>query len=313
LTAHDDNRPRILCAGIVVLDEVFRVEHTPARDSKVDASDYIVVGGGCAANAAVAIARLGGRASFAGPLGDDETADRVLANLAQENVDGSGCVRMPGVRSSVSAILVDSGGARTIATYTDKKLLTIAPENVPALVMEADVVLIDNRRPRFVAPVCAAARARGVPVVLDVDKATQPDDPLLASATHAIFSSESLRETTEINALSAGLVQIYSRLKSFVAVTDGINGVFWCDAGTVNAAPAFKVETVDTLAAGDVFHGAFALALAEGLGPEAAIRFSSAAAALKCQRFGGSATAPSRQEVDAFLREQGVSPTRLTQ
>lgn len=300
-----NSAPRILCAGIVVLDEVFRVARTPARDTKVEASEYVTVGGGCAANAAVAIARLGGRASFAGPLGDDDTAARILANLARDHVDCAGCVRVPGARSSVSAILVDDAGARTIATYTDRQLMLVAPADAAALVAPADAVLIDNRRPRFVEPVCEAARARNIPVVLDADKATQPGDALLAGATHVIFSGESLRATTAMDDLAAALAQVHGALRRFVAVTNGANDILWCDGGAINAVPAFKIEAVDTLAAGDVFHGAFALALAEGAGPAPALRLAAAAAAVKCQRFGGSATAPTRDQVAAFLRARG--------
>ncbi len=78
MAALDRKGPRILCAGIAVLDEVFRVAQVPPTDSKADASAYVSVSGGCAANAAIAIARLGGRASFAGPLGDDAAAERIL-------------------------------------------------------------------------------------------------------------------------------------------------------------------------------------------------------------------------------------------
>ena len=83
------NAPRILCTGIIVLDEVFRVEEFPQHDGKVEAKEFFIVNGGCAANAAVAVARLGGRALLAGPLGGpagaDDNGDRVLAALAREN------------------------------------------------------------------------------------------------------------------------------------------------------------------------------------------------------------------------------------
>ena len=114
MAAPSRTSPRILCAGIAVLDEVFRVKQVPPTDTKTDASAYVSVSGGCAANAAVAIARLGGRASFAGPLGDDDTADRILAGLARENIDCAGCVRVAGAASSVSAILINDAGERTI-------------------------------------------------------------------------------------------------------------------------------------------------------------------------------------------------------
>lgn len=295
--------PKIFCAGIAVLDEVFRVASVPAPDTKADASDYATVGGGCAPNAAVAIARLGGRAGFAGPLGDDETAERVLANLAHEKVDCAGCVKVAGGRTSVSAILIDNTGARTIATYSDRKLLVAVPVDAESLVAGADGVLLDNRRPKFVTPICAAAVKRKLPIVLDVDKATVLGDPLLAAATHVIFSSESLRATTGCDDFATGFDVVRRKLKQFVAVTDGHNGGLWCNGGgEVQSYPAFDVKVIDTLGAGDVFHGAFALALVEGQETVPALRFAAAAAALKCTRFGGSASAPSRDEVEKFLK-----------
>src|ERR1700733_5943798 len=95
------NGPRILCAGIIVLDEVFRVEKFPQNDGKGEAEEFFVVNGGCAANAAVAVARLGGRALLAGPLGGpagvDGNGDRVLAALARETIDSSACLRVDGL------------------------------------------------------------------------------------------------------------------------------------------------------------------------------------------------------------------------
>ena len=117
-TCADRRRPRILCTGIAVLDEVFRLDEFPRADAKVEAAEFLAVGGGCAANAAVAIARLGGDASFAGPLGgppgQEPISDRILAGLAREGVDCAGCVRLDGVASGISAIFVNRRGARTI-------------------------------------------------------------------------------------------------------------------------------------------------------------------------------------------------------
>jgi len=305
MSAASGKGPTIFCAGIVVLDEVFRVPRVPETDTKIDASEYITVGGGCAPNAAVAIARLGGNVAFAGPLGDDGTADRILGHLADEKIDTAGCVRVPGGRSSVSAILIDDKGARTIATYSDRKLLEAAPRDVEGLLVGADGLLIDNRRPRFVAPFCEAAAARKLPIVLDVDKPTQLDDPLLNAATHAIFSGESLRGTTGCDDLAQGFDIVRRKLRHFVAVTDGHNGGLWCAGGDVHSYPAFEIKVVDTLGAGDTFHGAFAIALIEGQPLEACLRFAAAAAAVKCMRFGGISSAPTRREVEDFLKTRG--------
>lgn len=300
----DRTAPRILCTGVAVLDEVFRVAQVPATDSKTNASAYISVNGGNAANAAVAIARLGGRVSFAGPLGDNDVADRIVAGLERERIDHSGCVRVAGTSSSISAILVNDAGERTIATFRDRRLLDAAPANAGALVSGVDCVLADNRTIKFVTPICVAAQAKRLPIVMDVDGAMPLDAPLLATATHVIFSAESLRVAVGHEDLRAGLRQAHQNLNRFVAVTDGLRGALWCDGNEIQVTPAFKVETIDTLGAGDVFHGAFALALVEGRDMASAMRFAAAAAALKCQRFGGSATAPSRAELDAFLEQR---------
>jgi sugar/nucleoside kinase (ribokinase family) len=298
--------PRILCTGIAVLDEIFRVDEFPPADGKAQASEYVAVGGGCAANAAIAIARLGGQASFAGPLGGpagrEPVSDRILAGLAQDGVDCGGCMRVDGVASAISAIFVNARGERTIATYRDHRLDAVSPRDPDALAAAADAVLADNRFPNFAQPICRAALRRGVPVVLDADKPAQPDDPLFAACSHVVFSAEGLRATMQTDDLAAGLRRFGERTNAFLAVTNGAAPVLWRDeTDRIRELPVFRVSTVDTLAAGDVFHGAFTLALVEGRDVGPALRFAAAAAGLKCARFGGSAAAPIRAEVDALL------------
>ena len=297
--------PAILCAGIIVLDEVFQVESFPPPDGKVQAKRFFVVNGGCAANAAVAIARLGGRAALAGPLGgpagEDGNGDRVLAALAREQVDCSGCQRVPGMATALSAIFIDARGDRMIVTYRDARIAATTPTDPAGLVACADALLADNRFPDFVRPICAAARARGMTVVLDADRPTLVSDELFRIATHVVFSSECLRATTGLDDLGAALARIAGETGAFLAVTNGPDDVLWLKGRTLQRSPVFAVAAVDTLGAGDVFHGAFTLALAEGRDLVHAMRFAAAAAGLKCTRVGGSAGAPTRNEVDALL------------
>jgi sulfofructose kinase len=299
--------PRILCTGIIVLDEVFRVEEFPQADSKVQAKGFFVVNGGCAANAAVAIARLGGRAALAGPLGGpagaDHNGDRVLEALARENVDCAFCQRIDGLATALSAIFMNARGDRTIVTYRDEAIAATVPADPQAIVAAADAVLADNRYPDFVRPICAAARARGLPVVLDGDRPTVEDDPLFAIASHVIFSSECLRETTGIADLGTALARIARNTDAFLAVSNGPDDVVYRGGGQLHRLPVFTIAAVDTLGAGDAFHGGFALALAEGQSEIDAMRFGAAVAGIKCTRVGGSAGAPTRPEVDAFLAE----------
>jgi sugar/nucleoside kinase (ribokinase family) len=293
----------ILCAGIAVQDIVMRVEHFPAPGAKIYASDYLITGGGCAANAAVTVARLGGQTQFAGPLGDDkdEASRAIVAGLVRETIDCGGVVRVPGGSASVSLILLDAAGEKEIATRRGEGLEDTTPADPAALAAAADAVLVDNRFPAFVTPICRAAAARGIPVVIDLDQATAPDHLLLKLGTHVIASAEGLRGTFKTQDLKLALPQLAAHLKGFVAVTDGPDGIYFMKGDEVRHMPAFKVETVDTLGAGDAFHGAFTLALAEKGDVIQAMRFATAAAAIKCTRFGGLTGAPTRTEVLEFL------------
>src|ERR1700680_483442 len=140
--------PRILCTGIIVLDEVFRVEQFPQPDGKVQATGFFVVNGGCAANAAVAPPRLGGRASLAGPMGgpagEDANGDRVLAAFAREKIDCTFCQRVDGLATALSAIFMDARGDRTIVTYRDERIATAKPAGADKGGANAALGLADN-------------------------------------------------------------------------------------------------------------------------------------------------------------------------
>ena len=306
--------PRVLCAGILVLDEVFRVAALPRPDTKVEAEDFFVVNGGCAANAAVAVARLGGRAMLAsplgGPAGKDDNGDRVLAALAREGVDTSACQRVDGLSTALSAIFVDARGDRTIVTYRDRRIAEVAPKDPKAAAATADIVLADNRYPSFVRPICEAARRRSLRVVLDADKKTHVDDPLFRIASHVIFSAECLAATTGRSDLAEGLKMIAPRTDAFLAVSNGPNDILFLADGSIRRVPVFAIRAVDTLGAGDALHGGFALALAEGLNEAAALRFGAAVAGLKCSRIGGAGGMPTRAEVEALLAAQRTESVR---
>jgi sugar/nucleoside kinase (ribokinase family) len=297
--------PLILCAGITVLDHVYRMERFPAPGTKTRARDFLVVIGGCAANAAVAIARLGGSARLAAPLGGprgiDAVGDAIVAGVEREGIDTAGIERLSGVISPTSAIIIDATGERLIVNQRDEALTAVRAADPEQAVANVDAMLADNRYSEFVLPIAAAARRRGISVVLDGDRPTRASDALLSTATHVIFAADGLRATAGVHGFGEALRRISRHTGAFLAVTDGERGAWWLDGDALRHQPAFAVDAVDTLAAGDVFHGAFALALAEGHGEPAAMRFAAAAAALKCTRFGGGSAAPKRDEVDELL------------
>jgi sugar/nucleoside kinase (ribokinase family) len=293
----------ILCAGVAVLDEVFRVERFPGPQTKVRASEFVAIVGGCAANAAIAVARLGGRARLAAAVGapGDPASEHMVASFAREGVDCSGLLRITDTSAALSSIQVDHKGDRVIVSHCDKRLYAATVSDPAACLEGIDAVLADNWRPALATPICAAAHAAGLPLVVDADGVLADRDALLQFGTHVIFSAEALRATSGADDLASALQRMRARTPAFLAVTDGANDILWLDGSAVRHLPVFPVDAIDTLAAGDVFHGAFALALAEGQDEGAALRFAAAAAAIKCTRRTGGAGAPRRVEVEELL------------
>ncbi|MEM1103541.1 MAG: PfkB family carbohydrate kinase [Pseudomonadota bacterium] len=302
---------QIMCVGHAVEDYVFRMGAIPTEARKHQADEFTTVGGGPAANAAVAIARLGGDVRLAARLGDDAVAASIEADLEREGVDCAGLRRFAGCRSSLSAVMVDDDGQRMIVNYLDASLpqsgdwvADVAPETVAA-------VLVDVRWPDGGAAGLKLARARGVPGVLDADHPIPAGGALFADASHIAFSADGLRRYLQTEDLGAGVQRVARETGAWCCVTDGENGVAISARGDdLDHAPSLPVRAVDTLGAGDVWHGAFALRLAEGASELEAVRFASAAAAIKVTRPGGRAGAPQRSEVDEALAANTTSIRR---
>lgn len=160
---------RILCAGIATLDQIFSLEAMPARPEKYRARDLVVTSGGTAANGAVAIARLGGEACLFGALGDDPRGDEIVAGLKAEGVDCAGVRRVPGRRSPLSAILVDSAGERIVVAHVDPALPGSTAHLPTRLPTGVDAVLGDTRWQAgsahfFLPPAKPACRRSSMPI-----------------------------------------------------------------------------------------------------------------------------------------------------
>jgi sulfofructose kinase len=211
-------------------------------------------------------------------------------------------VHMPGLVTPISAVMVDPSGERTIVTFRDPELWKVDLPATETLLDDCAAILTESRCAEFCTDLCAEAQRRGIPVVVDVDRAMSLREGLLNVSSHLVFSSEPLQETAGVTDDAQALKKIAKLTPSFLAGTRGARGTIWLDENrAIQETPAFPVHTVDTLGAGDVFHGAFALAITEGQELRQALRFASAAAALKCTRFGGAFAAPQRIEVEALL------------
>jgi sulfofructose kinase len=300
LRAHPVFMASVLSIGIAVLDYVFQVESMPERAEKYRSQRMATVGGGIAANASVAVARQGGTSLLITRLGNDALARTILDEIAAEGVDVSLSRRFEGKNSPLSCILVDKRGERMIVSYSDTGISETTEWLPQALPTGVDAVLGDTRWEAGSRHMFDLARKANLIAVLDADR-KPADDRIIGACTHAALSAQACLEITGEADPAKGVAALRQRFGNWLAVTDGENGVFWTDSTTVRHTPAFKVDVVDTLAAGDTWHGAFALGLAEGMGEAAAVRYACAVAALKCTRFGGRSGIPDRNEVERFL------------
>ena len=294
----------LLCVGHIALDLIFSVSEFPDHPTKTPAHRHHRGVGGMSGNAAVALARLGARVDFCGPVGDDEAAEVFSQVLRQEGVGQAGLRRVAGASSSVSSIIVDRHGERMIFNAKGSALDAPGPFD-PTVLDGIDFVLVDPRCPAWAGAALLEARRRGIPSMLDGEVSPRDDlQRLVPLADWRVFSERGLLawQDGEPQALMQQLAR--QQPDRHVVRTLGAQGVQWCDAqGQLQQMPALQAgPVVDTLGAGDVFHAALALALAEGQAERNALRFASAAAAIKCSRPDGIAGAPTRAEVEALLR-----------
>jgi sulfofructose kinase len=293
----------VVTAGIAVLDQVWELAELPTQPGKVIARGLRTAGGGMAATAAVAIAALGGRAAWCGRLGDDSAGAELLARLRRRGVATDGITVTPGARSPTSGVLVDAEGERILAIFPGADL----PDDAPlpeGLVAEAGAVLADPRWPEGGARLFALAAARGLPRVLDADIGPAETLRRLAlPADHVVFSERGIVDFTGIEAPASALASAAAELRGVVAVTLGAKGSLWWRDGAAVHVPAPRVAARDTTGCGDTFHGAYALAIAEGAPVMEAARFATAAAALKARNGNGWDGMPDRAAVSAMLAQ----------
>ena len=305
-------RPKLICVGHTAFDRIYTVDAVVAPPAKVPASAYLEIGGGMAGNAAVAIAHLGGDAHFWGPAGDDEIAERMYKDFTHHGVNAMQMRRFAGCTSSHSAILVDAHGERLIVNLRGNALEQNADWLPLKEIASAGALLADVRWPKGSRVALGAARKAGVVTVLDADTATHEVLHGLAGlADYCVFSEPGFAAFTTTSDTRAGLAEALALGAHVAAVTRGERGCEWLSADAPDALhflPAFKAVPVDTTGAGDTFHGAIALLLAEaqalagGRPFEEILRFASAAAAIKVQR-AGARSMPSRTEVETFLAQ----------
>jgi len=287
----------ILGLGAVAVDDLLYVDEYPAADSKVHLQGRRRQCGGNTATALVAAARLGARCAYVGMLGDDELSRFVIDNFRHEGVDVEHRVRRGDARPFYSTIIVDQKHhTRTIFASPDGVTGAHLSQPPAELIRAAAVLLVDHHGIEGTLRAVQIARQNGVGVVADFERDPgEPFDELLPLVDHLIVSHDFARELTGTNDPAQAAEKLWTATRRAVVVTCGKDGCWYLGAGCgrgVQHSAAFPVEVVDTTGCGDVFHGAYASALAGGLGLPERIALASATAAMKATQPGGQAGCP---------------------
>ena len=303
---------RVICVGHAALDRIYRIAKFPPGPAKVRALEHVESGGGMAANAAATIARLGGKVELWSRIGDDDAGRKIRDSLKLAKVDVRNVQSFDNARSSTSAIIVDDKGERLIVGSRDTGMPSDTSWLPMERIAEVDAVLVDVRWLEAARAVMSRARAEGVITVLDADLGAREALPeLLALADYAIFAEPALADFAPDGGLEERLARVASLGVRHAGVTRGAAGYAWREADPktgklsgVHETKGLVVDVVDTTGAGDAFHGAITIFLAEGMEVRAAVEAANAVAALKCTRLGCRAGLPTRLELERFLAQR---------
>jgi sugar/nucleoside kinase (ribokinase family) len=295
----------VLGIGAVSVDFFGTTEGWPDPGGKQRLKSFSVEDGGLIGTALVAVARLGGRASFAGKLGFSEMAERAVGRLEQEGVDTSTLVRSYGAEPAVSVVISDvKAGQRTIFSSlqgVEFPRTSDLPDSLWSL-DRTKVLLFDHVSGWAGIEVAKRARSVGIPVVIDAERTLEHIGAALAVSDHIVVPEGFAFAYTGREDLREAVVRLKRAEHQAVVVTRGADGCFGFSSEGFFQIPAFPVDPVDTTGCGDVFHGAYALSLAQSRSVVEAARFASAVAALSTRKLGGRRGIPNLEEVLCLLR-----------
>jgi ribokinase len=310
--------PKILVVGSANSDLTIRVPRLPKPGETVTGGAFSTAPGGKGANQAVAAARAGGDVTLIARLGNDAFASQAIEGFARDGIHVELISRDPKIPTGVALIIVGANGENSIAVASGANAALSASiiRNAASAFRGASAVLVQLETPLgAVQAVAALARTHGVPLILNPAPArTIPDSLLRLVSILTPNQSEAAalagRDVRDPDSAAEAATVLRRRGAKAVIITLGKLGALVVADGVSGLVPGFKVKPVDTTAAGDVFNGAFAVALGEGKPLLEAARFANGASAISVTRPGAQPSAPTRREIEQFLATRGVRPRK---
>ena len=297
----------VLGLGCVAVDDLIYVEEFPPPDAKTPVRRIERQCGGLTATALVAAARLGSTCAYAGVLGMDELSNFAVERMQAEGIDLAHLRRRAEAGPVHSFIVVDETRQTRNIFFDAGKCNGADPQwPEPGIIESSRVVFVDTFGLDGTIRAARIARAAQIPVVADFERGEGSKfAELLDLVDHLVLSQSFAQQLTHCSDPAAAAKCLWTKARKVVVITRGAEGCWYAAEGQpVKHYPAFQVKAVDTTGCGDVFHGAYASALARGLSLPERIRFASAAAALKATERGGQRGVPTRSAVESFLQQQ---------
>lgn len=298
-----ETKTPVLVCGLLATDIVFGVTSIPTSAVKYRAEKVALNCGGGGCYASVAINRLGGCSTLLARVGDDDFGKLVLTTLSAEGIDCTNVIVEPHIHTPLSSIAIDAAGERQILNYRDQTPTAYTDKLEFGATPSA--VLVDARWVEGSISALEYAKLKNIPGIVDAEAPVSED--AMALATHIAFSRQGLSQFASTDSIADGLRMADKRFSGWVCVTDGENGTHFLSNAQIVSVHAPVVDAIDTLGAGDVWHGAFTLKLAHGADETRAVTFANAAAAIKCTRVGGGWSAPTLSEVTQLTGQSVTS------
>jgi sugar/nucleoside kinase (ribokinase family) len=291
--------------GASAVDRVYVLPESLAgapRDAKLRIRRHLISCGGQVATTLVTCQRLGLTTAYIGTIGSDADGARLVDELVRGHVDVAHVV-VRDAPHAFAVILIDERTGERMVLWDRDERLRLTPADVPPdVIARARLVHVDDVDIDASIAAATLARAANIPVTSDIERAADRADELIAAVTCPMFARQGLAELTGLDDPERALRKMRRLHPGLLCVTLGPDGAMALDGDAIVHVPGVAVRAIDTTGAGDVFRGAFATAWLEGYSTRDVLRFANAAAALSSTRVGAIAGAPTRAELEPWLR-----------
>jgi ribokinase len=305
---------KIIVIGSSNVDFIMKMERLPEKGETITNARFMQTFGGKGANQAVGAAKAGGEVWFANCVGDDAFAPVLKENLRRAGVHIDHVYDETGISSGAALVMVGGAGENylSVAPGANYRLTPAKVRLLEALLGEAAMVVFQFEiLPETLYTAIDLAYSLGKPVLFNLAPARPFDVAYLSKIACLVVNEIEAQSLCGFPVDTAGGVQraaeaLLAKGAKTVVITLGADGAYLAGPGLQENIPAFKVEALDTTAAGDIFCGALAVGLVEGKSLRNAARFASAASAISVTRLGAQPSAPERREIEEFLEERKV-------